>query len=170
MKLVTIVGARPQFVKAAPLSHALRTLPGVHEVLVHTGQHYDDAMSAVFFRELALPPPDRNLGIGSGGHGAQTGAMLAALEAVLLEEAPAGVVVYGDTNSTLAGALAAAKLHLPVAHVEAGLRSYNRAMPEEINRVVADRLAALLFCPSPVSQANLAREGLTAGVHVVGDV
>jgi UDP-GlcNAc3NAcA epimerase len=170
MKVVTIVGARPPCVKAAPLSHALRTLPGVREVLVHTGQHYDDAMSAVFFRELALPPPDRNLGIGSGGHGAQTGAMLAALEAVLLEEAPAGVVVYGDTNSTLAGALAAAKLHLPVAHVEAGLRSYNRAMPEEINRVVADRLAALLFCPSPVSQANLAREGLTAGVHVVGDV
>jgi len=170
MKIVTVVGARPQFIKAAPLSRALRARPGVQEVLVHTGQHYDDAMSAVFFRELDLPPPDLNLGVGSGSHGAQTAAMLTALEAVLLRERPAGLLIYGDTNSTLSGALAAAKLGVPVAHVEAGLRSYNRAMPEEINRVVADALSSLLFCPSPVSAANLAREGITRGVHVVGDV
>ena len=170
MKLVTVVGARPQFIKAAPVGRALRALPGVQEVLVHTGQHYDDAMSAVFFRELDLPPPDYHLGIGSGSHAAQTGAMLPALEVVLLAEQPAGVIIYGDTNSTLAAALVAAKLGLPVAHVEAGLRSYNRTMPEEINRVVADSLAALLFCPSPISAANLAREGITAGVAVVGDV
>ncbi len=170
MKLVTVVGARPQFIKAAPVGRALRALPDVQEVLVHTGQHYDDAMSAVFFRELDLPPPAYELGIGSGSHAAQTGAMLPALEAVLLTEQPAGVIIYGDTNSTLAAALVAAKLGLPVAHVEAGLRSYNRTMPEEINRVVADSLAALLFCPSPVSAANLAREGITAGVSVVGDV
>jgi len=170
MKLVTVVGARPQFIKAAPVGRALRALPGVREVLVHTGQHYDDTMSAVFFRELDLPPPDYHLGIGSGSHAAQTGAMLPALEVVLLAEQPAGVIIYGDTNSTLAAALVAAKLGLPVAHVEAGLRSYNRTMPEEINRVVADSLAALLFCPSPISVANLAREGITAGVAVVGDV
>ena len=170
MKLVTVVGARPQFIKAAPVGRALCALPGVREVLVHTGQHYDDTMSAVFFRELDLPPPDYHLGIGSGSHAAQTGAMLPALEVVLLAEQPAGVIIYGDTNSTLAAALVAAKLGLPVAHVEAGLRSYNRTMPEEINRVVADSLAALLFCPSPISAANLAREGITAGVAVVGDV
>jgi UDP-N-acetylglucosamine 2-epimerase len=170
VKIVTVVGARPQFVKAAPLSRALRAVPGVREILVHTGQHYDEAMSAVFFRELDLPPPDYNLGIGSGTHAAQTGAMLPALEAVIQAEQPTGLLIYGDTNSTLAGALVAAKLGLPVAHVEAGLRSYNRAMPEEINRVVADALSALLFCPTPVAAANLAREGITAGVHVVGDV
>jgi UDP-N-acetylglucosamine 2-epimerase len=170
MKIVTVVGARPQFIKAAPLSRALRAQRGVQEVLVHTGQHYDDAMSAVFFRELDLPPPDLNLGAGSGSHAEQTAAMLTALEAVLLRERPAGVLIYGDTNSTLAAALAAAKLGVPVAHVEAGLRSYNRAMPEEINRVVADALASLLFCPSSVSAANLVREGITRGVHVVGDV
>jgi len=170
MKLVTVVGARPQFIKAAPVGRALCALPGVREVLVHTGQHYDDTMSAVFFRELDLPPPDYHLGIGSGSHAAQTGAMLPALEVVLLAEQPAGVIIYGDTNSTLAAALVAAKLGLPVAHVEAGLRSYNRTMPEEINRLVADSLAALLFCPSPISAANLAREGITAGVAVVGDV
>jgi UDP-GlcNAc3NAcA epimerase len=170
VKLVTVVGARPQFIKAAPLSRALRALPGVSETLIHTGQHYDAAMSDVFFRELDLPPPDLNLNAGSGPHGAQTAAMLTALEAVLLRDPPDGVVIYGDTNSTLAAALAAAKLRIPVAHVEAGLRSFNRAMPEEINRVVADALSALLFCPTPVSQTNLAREGVTRGVYVVGDV
>ncbi len=170
MKILTVVGARPQFIKAAPVSHALRALPGTEEILVHTGQHYDNRMSAVFFRDLALPPPDHNLGAGSGAHGAQTAAMLTGLEALITAEQPTGVLIYGDTNSTLAGALAASKLGVPVAHVEAGLRSFNRAMPEEINRIVADRLAALLFCPTPVAEANLAAEGITAGVHVVGDV
>lgn len=170
MKIVTVVGARPQFIKASPTSRALRALPGVHELLVHTGQHYDDAMSSIFFRELDLPPPDINLGVGSGTHAAQTAAILTALEPLLIGERPAGVVIYGDTNSTLAGVLAAAKLNIPVAHVEAGLRSYKRRMPEEVNRIVADGLSSLLFCSSRVGAANLALEGITAGVHVVGDV
>jgi UDP-N-acetylglucosamine 2-epimerase len=168
MKVVTIVGARPQFIKAAPLSRELRREH--REVLVHTGQHYDDGMSGVFFRELGVPEPDYNLGVGSGTHGQQTGEMLKGIEEVLLREAPDRVIVYGDTNSTLAGALAAAKLHVPVAHVEAGVRSYNRAMAEEINRVLTDRIADLLFCPTPSSVENLAREGIAEGVHVVGDV
>jgi UDP-N-acetylglucosamine 2-epimerase len=168
MKIVTIVGARPQFIKAAPVGRRLRRQ--AQEILVHTGQHYDDNMSAVFFRELGLPEPEYHLGVGSGSHGAQTGQMLARIEAVLLVEKPDWVLVYGDTNSTLAGALAAAKLHIPVAHVEAGLRSFNRRMPEEINRLVADRLAALLLCPSRTAVDYLAAEGLTAGVHLVGDV
>src|SRR5215212_1981633 len=170
MQIVSIVGARPQFIKAAPLSRALRRSPATHELLVHTGQHYDYAMSAVFFRELDLPQPDVNLGVGSGSHAAQTAAMLTGIEAVLLDRRPDGVLVYGDTNSTLAGALAAIKLHIPVAHVEAGLRSYDRAMPEEVNRVLTDHLAALLFCPGESARANLAAEGITGGVHVVGDV
>jgi len=168
MKVVTIVGARPQFIKAAPVSRALRQRHT--EVLVHTGQHYDDNMSAVFFRELDLPEPDYNLGIGSGSHGRQTGQMLMRIEEVLLAEKPEWVLVYGDTNSTLAGALAAAKLHIRVAHVEAGLRSFNRAMPEEINRVMTDHLSDLLFCPSETAVKNLAAEGITRGVHLVGDV
>lgn len=168
MKLVSVVGARPQFIKASPLCRALRRRH--REVLVHTGQHYDVGMSDVFFQELGIPAPDYHLGIGSGSHGSQTGAMLAAVESVLDKESPDAVVVYGDTNSTLAGALAAAKLHIPVAHVEAGLRSFNRAMPEEINRVVADHLSKWLFAPSSLAADNLRREGLTAGVHVVGDV
>ena len=168
MRIVTIVGARPQFIKAAAVSRALRER--FHEVLVHTGQHYDDNMSQVFFDELGIPRPDYNLGIGSGGHGAQTGAMLSGIEDVLLKEAPDRVMVYGDTNSTLAGALAAAKMHIPVAHVEAGLRSFNRRMPEEINRVLTDHVADLLFCPSETAVANLAAEGITGGVHPVGDV
>ncbi len=168
MKIVTVVGARPQFIKAAAVSRALRK--SCAEVLVHTGQHYDDNMSRVFFDELDIPPPDYHLGIGSGSHGAQTGAMLSAIEDVLLAEKPDRVMVYGDTNSTLAGALAAAKLHIPVAHVEAGLRSFNRRMPEEINRVLTDHLSDLLFCPSPAAVANLAGEGVAAGVHLVGDV
>ncbi len=167
-KFVTIVGARPQFIKAAPLRAALATR--VRDVLVHTGQHYDASMSDVFFKELALPAPDYHLGIGGGLHGAQTGAMLEAIERVLLAEQPDTVIVYGDTNSTLAGALAAAKLHIPVAHVEAGLRSFNRTMPEEINRIVADHLSSLLFAPSDLSRQQLAREGITRGVHVVGDI
>ena len=170
MKIVTMVGARPQFIKAAPLSRALRRNPATHEFLVHTGQHYDDAMSAVFFRELGLPQPDVNLGVGSGSHAAQTAAMLTGIEAVLLDERPDGVLVYGDTNSTLAGALAAAKLHIPVAHVEAGLRSYNRAMPEEINRVRGRSAGHAPVLPNRRSAGQPRRGGHHRGVHVVGDV
>ena len=168
-KIASIVGARPQFIKAAPVSRALRTARHT-EVLVHTGQHYDENMSAIFLDELDLPPPAYNLGIGSGMHGAQTGAMLAGVEQVLTVEQPDWALIYGDTNSTLAGALAAAKLHIRIAHVEAGLRSFNRRMPEEINRVVADHLSDLLLVPSQTAVDNLAREGITRGVHLVGDV
>lgn len=169
MKVVTVVGARPQFVKAAPVSRALRA-GGHEELLVHTGQHFDDLMSKVFFEELALPAPDVDLGVGSGPHGRQTGAMLAGVEEVLLARRPDVVLVYGDTNSTLAGALAAVKLGLPLAHVEAGLRSFNRAMPEEHNRVLTDHCADLLLCPTRTAVEHLAREGLTRGVRLVGDV
>jgi UDP-N-acetylglucosamine 2-epimerase len=168
MKVVSIVGARPQFIKASPLSRELRLRH--HEILVHTGQHYDHEMSDVFFEELGMPVPDYLLGIGSGPHGAQTGAMLAAIETVLQKESPDAVIVYGDTNSTLAGALAAAKLRLPVAHVEAGLRSFNRRMPEEVNRVLTDHLSTWLLAPSEVSRQQLAEEGILQGVHVVGDI
>jgi UDP-GlcNAc3NAcA epimerase len=169
-RLLTVVGARPQFIKAAMLSRALAARRGVEETLVHTGQHFDDEMSRVFFDELRIPAPARHLGIHGGGHGAMTGRMLAALEEVIREARPEAVVVYGDTNSTLAGALAAAKLGVPVAHVEAGLRSFNRRMPEEINRVLADHVSDLLFCPTRAAVANLEREGITAGVHALGDV
>jgi UDP-GlcNAc3NAcA epimerase len=168
VKVVTIVGARPQFIKCAAVSRALRRV--ATEVLVHTGQHYDDAMSDVFFRELEIPAPDYHLDVRSGAHGAQTGEMLKRVEAVLIGEQPDYVLVYGDTNSTLAGGLAAAKLHIPVAHVEAGLRSFNRRMPEEVNRVLTDHLATLHFCPTETAVANLAREGISQGVHRVGDV
>lgn len=170
MKALTIVGARPQFIKAAPVSRALAAA-GVAELLLHTGQHYDPNMSEVFFRELGLRAPDIWLGVGSGPHGAQTGAMLAGIEAALREHRPDCVLIYGDTNSTLAGALAAAKLLAPVAHVEAGLRSFNRRMPEEINRIVADRLSDLLFAPSAAACDNLRREGFAdSTVLRVGDV
>ncbi|HMJ66659.1 MAG TPA: UDP-N-acetylglucosamine 2-epimerase (non-hydrolyzing) [Candidatus Binatia bacterium] len=168
MKVVTVVGARPQFIKAAAVSRVLRQRHT--EILVHTGQHYDYEMSGIFFEGLEIPAPEVNLEVGSGTHGSQTGKMLAGIEEVLQAERADQVLVYGDTNSTLAGALAASKLHIPVAHVEAGLRSFNRLMPEEINRVVADHVSELLFCPSYVAVKNLSAEGITRGVHVVGDV
>jgi UDP-GlcNAc3NAcA epimerase len=167
--ILTVVGARPQFIKAAPVSAALARA-GLREVLVHTGQHFDAQMSDVFFDELDLRPPDHHLQINSLGHGAMTGRMLEALDQVMLEERPAKVLIYGDTNSTLAGALAAAKLNIPVAHVEAGLRSFNRRMPEEVNRVLADHVSTLLLCPTQTAVANLNAEGILRGVHLVGDV
>lgn len=168
-RIFTVLGARPQFIKAAPVSRAL-ALAGLAEVIVHTGQHFDALMSDVFFDELDIPKPRYNLEVNSLGHGAMTGRMLEKLEGAMLAEKPDLVLIYGDTNSTVAGALAAAKLNIPVAHVEAGLRSFNRRMPEEINRVVADHVSALLFCPTQTAVANLAAEGITKGVHAVGDV
>lgn len=170
IRIVTVIGARPQFVKAAVVSQELARQRRVREILVHTGQHYDYEMSAVFFKELGLRRPQYNLGVGSKPHGEQTGEILAKLERILVKEKPAGVIVYGDTNSTLAGALGASKLHIPLAHVEAGLRSWNRQMPEEINRVVADHVADILFCPTPTAVRNLAAEGIQHGVFNVGDV
>jgi UDP-GlcNAc3NAcA epimerase len=174
MKLLTVVGARPQFIKAAAVGYAIQAAndagAGIHSVLVHTGQHYDVPMSRVFFEELGLQPPDRDLQVGSGSHGAQTGRMLEAIESALEEERPDVVLVYGDTNSTLAGALAAAKLHVPVAHVEAGLRSFNRRMPEEVNRVLTDHVSRWLFCPTDTAVTNLKKEGIEDGVEMVGDV
>jgi UDP-GlcNAc3NAcA epimerase len=171
IRVVTIVGARPQFIKAATVSRAFQRRSDVQESLVHTGQHYDENMSAVFFEELGIPEPRFHLGIGGGPHGAMTGAMLARVEEVLQAERPDWVLVYGDTNSTLAGALAATKLHVPVAHVEAGLRSFNRKMPEEVNRVLTDHVADLLFVPTEQGVRNLVREGIDAGaIRRVGDV
>lgn len=168
MRIVSVVGTRPQLIKAAALSPALRARH--EEVFVDTGQHWDEAMAGVFFAELGLPRPDHSPGIGGGGHAEQAGRMLLALEPILVAEHPDAVLVYGDTNSTLAGALAAAKLGIPVAHVEAGLRSFDRRMPEEINRVVADHLATWCFAPTPAAVTNLAAEGITRGVLQVGDL
>ena len=187
MKIVTIVGARPQFIKAASVSRAIQAFnekgsltdrlsskKKIREIFVHTGQHYDDLLDRVFFEELELPKPDYHLGVGSGSHARQTGVMMERIETVLEREKPEIVVVYGDTNSTLAGALAAAKLNIPVAHVEAGLRSYKRTMPEEINRLLTDHLSTLLFCPTAQAVRNLLKEGIKNGrttiVKKVGDV
>ena len=171
MNIITIVGARPQFIKAAALSTVLRRSTDVQERLLHTGQHFDENMSSVFFRELGIPAPHWNLGVSGGLHGAMTGAQLAGIEEVLASEKPDAVLLYGDTNSTLAGALAAAKLHIPVAHVEAGLRSFNRRMPEEVNRVLTDHVSHWLFAPTETAVANLQREGIAGPqVHQVGDV
>jgi UDP-GlcNAc3NAcA epimerase len=171
MNVVTIVGARPQFIKAAALARALeRAGPIIRHYLIHTGQHYDREMSGAFFTELDIPRPDVNLGIGGGSHGTMTGRMLIAVERALMKMRPDRVLVYGDTDSTLAGALAAAKLHIPVGHVEAGLRSFNLRMPEEINRVLTDHISDLLFCPTQTAVENLAREGIKQRTALVGDV
>lgn len=170
MKIVSVVGARPQFVKLAPIAHACARYPDVEHVIVHTGQHYDQNMSDVFFELLKIPHADVDLGIGSGSHGAQTGAMLAAIETVLAREKPDWTLVYGDTNSTIAAALAAVKIHLPVAHLEAGLRSFNRRMPEEHNRVLTDHAADLLLAPTDTAMSHLADEGLASRSVLVGDV
>lgn len=168
MKIVTVVGARPQFIKAAAVSRRLRE--ECTEVLLHTGQHYDSNMSDIFFEELNIPKPDYNLGIGSGSHAKQTAEMLIGIENVLQEERPDYLMVYGDTNSTLAGALAASKILIPVIHIEAGLRSFNRAMPEEQNRILTDHLAEILFCPTDVAVDNLVNEGIQKNVYQIGDV
>lgn len=175
MKIVTVVGARPQFIKAAAFSrilnnHNLSADKRIEEVIIHTGQHFDQKMSDVFFSELNIPKPHINLGIASLSHGAMTGSMLASIEEILLQQKPDLLLIYGDTNSTLAGALAASKLHIPIAHVEAGLRSFNNKMPEEINRIISDRISALLFCPTEAAVENLKSEGITDGVLCTGDI
>ncbi|WP_188455301.1 non-hydrolyzing UDP-N-acetylglucosamine 2-epimerase [Virgibacillus oceani] len=170
MKILTVLGARPQFIKASMISKILKRTKHVSEVIVHTGQHYDDNMSTVFFEQLKLPKPDFYLGIGSGSHGEQTGKMLAALEKVMISVKPDIVLVYGDTNSTLAGSLSAAKLHIPIAHVESGLRSFNKDMPEEINRIMTDHLSNWLFCPSQAAVENLKTEGIAENVYLTGDI
>lgn len=170
MKIITVVGARPQLIKAAALSFEIMKNNPFNEVIVHTGQHFDYSMSDVFFEKLSIPKPKFNLDINGGTHGDMTGKMLTELERVFIEEKPNGVLVYGDTNSTLAGALAAAKLHIPVFHVEAGLRSFNKKMPEEINRILTDHLSDLLFCPTDTSLMNLTREGISENAYMCGDI
>jgi len=175
MKIVTVIGARPQFIKASAVSRAIREnnlmdRSKINEVIIHTGQHYDKNMSEVFFSELEIPEPTYNLGVNSASHGAMTGQMLEKLEVLMIKEKPDLVLIYGDTNSTLAGTLAAVKLNIPLAHVEAGLRSFNMTMPEEVNRIVADRLSSILFCPTETAVNNLLKEGITDQVYNVGDV
>lgn len=169
MKIVTILGARPQFIKASVVSSAFKKA-GIDEIIIHTGQHFDSSMSDVFFQDLNLPQPQYHLNIHSLNHGAMTGRMMEKIEEVLLENSTDHICVYGDTNSTLAGALVAAKLHIPLAHIEAGLRSFNRQMPEEVNRVVTDHLSQLLFAPTSLAVECLQKEGVFAGIHLVGDV
>lgn len=169
-KIITVVGARPQFIKNAPIGMAFKSFDEIELKSIHTGQHYDDNMSRIFFEELGVEEPAYQLNVGSASHGKQTARMLESIEDILLDEKPDMLIVYGDTNSTLAGALAASKLHIPVAHIEAGLRSYNKSMPEEVNRVMTDHLSSLLFVPSEVSVKTLNREGISEGVHVVGDI
>jgi UDP-GlcNAc3NAcA epimerase len=172
LKIITVVGARPQFIKAAAVSRVITSsfADQIEEKIIHTGQHFDENMSQVFFDELGIPKPHYNLAVSGGNHGAMTGKMLEGIEQVLLTEKPDWLLIYGDTNSTLAGALAASKLHIPIAHVEAGLRSFNMRMPEEVNRIVSDRISTLLFCPTQTAVENLKLEGITRGVHNVGDV
>lgn len=169
-KLVSVVGARPQFIKLAPVARAMAAHDGIRHLVIHTGQHYDEKMSSCFFDELELPKPDLNLGVGSGSHAEQTAVMLTRLEMAFQHETPDAVIVYGDTNSTLAATLAAAKIHVPIAHVEAGLRSFNRAMPEEINRLVADHCADRLYAPTPQAMKNLQQENLAGRAVLSGDV
>lgn len=168
--VVTIVGARPQFIKAAPVGMALGKISGIKHTLIHTGQHFDANMSDIFFNELQIQPPDFNLGINGKTHGVLTGRILEALDTILPDLNPDMVIIYGDTDTTLAGCLSAVKMHIPVSHIEAGLRSFNRRMPEEINRVMADHASSLLFCPTELAVKNLKNEGLTSNVHLVGDV
>lgn len=170
MKIVTIISARPQFIKAKPVLDELKHFNTINSIVIHTGQHYDYEMSKLFFDELDIPAPDYNLGVGSGEHGLQTGKILIRMEKVLQMEKPDLLLVYGDTNSTLAGSLAAAKIHIPVAHIEAGMRGFNRRMPEEINRILTDHISTLLFCSTQTAVNNLKREGITKGVYKVGDV
>lgn len=171
-RILTVVGARPQFIKAAAVSRAIaaHSAGDVSESILHTGQHFDANMSDVFFTELGIPLPKYNLGISGGTHGSMTGRMIEGIETIIATDKPDWLLIYGDTNSTLAGAIAAAKLHVPIAHVEAGLRSFNIRMPEEINRILSDRISSLLFCPTVTAEANLRAEGLVDGVHNVGDV
>lgn len=168
MKILTVVGARPQFVKAAAVSRVIR--PQIEEKIIHTGQHYDANMSDIFFEEMSIPRPDYNLGVGSGSHAKQTADMLIGIEKILLSEKPDYLMIYGDTNSTLAGALAAVKIHIPVIHIEAGLRSFNMKMPEEINRILSDRISNILLCPTDTAVQNLHNEGITNNVYNIGDV
>ena len=173
MKVLTVVGARPQFIKAGTLSRYINNIKGIDEIIVHTGQHYDNKMSDIFFQEMMLPKPNYNLDIGGLGHGEMTGKMIEKLEPILLDELPDWVLIYGDTNSTLAGAITASKLNIRVAHIEAGLRSYNMKMPEEVNRIIADRVSNVLFCPTEIAVNNLNKEGydfINAKVINVGDI
>ena len=169
MKILTIIGARPQFIKTAALSRYLKSVPDVKEIILHTGQHYDNDMSDDFFSELGIPIPDYNLGVGSDTQVRQTAKMMMSIEDIALREWSDFILIYGDTNSIIAGALVGAKLHVPVVHIEAGLRNYDREMPEEINRIVSDTISTILFCPTEAAVNNLKKEGITKGVYNVGD-